>query len=131
METPHQTIGRLLTALETLTREEEFLFENGLYVESTAVQQRSIPLVRKIAELLVGPNIAQTLDANLQVRIQSLLKSRQAHYDRLSAQLEATQKELEKIASAQVRARRIRPVYRSPSSPEQSRLSSPAFAREA
>jgi uncharacterized protein YdbL (DUF1318 family) len=130
METPHQTIGRLLTALETLTREEELLFEGGLYVESTAVQQRSMPLVRKIAELLVGPNVAQTLDVGLQVRIQDLLKNRQAHYDRLSAQLEATQKELEKIATAQVRARKLRPVYRAPSSPEQSRRSATAFAGE-
>jgi uncharacterized protein YdbL (DUF1318 family) len=131
METPHQTISRLLTALETLTREEEFLFDNGLYVESTAIQQRSMPLVRKIAELLVGPNVAQTLDADLQKRLQTLLKNRQAHYDKLTAQLEVTQKELEKIAAAQARARRMRPVYRAPSAPEQSRRSSPAFASKA
>lgn len=122
METPHQTIGRLLTALETLTREEEYLFENGLYVESTAVQQRSMPLVRKIAELLVGPNVAQTLDADLQRRLQTLLKNRQAHYDRLSAQLEQTQKELEKIAAAQARAKKIKPAYGGTSS-------TPAIAR--
>jgi len=131
METPHQTIARLLTALETLTREEELLFENGLYVESTAVQQRSMPLVRKIAELLVGPNVAQTLENDLQVRLQELLKSRQAHYERLSARLEETQKELEKIAEAQARAKRLRPVYRAPSDPGQSLRTTPAFAGEA
>jgi hypothetical protein len=112
METPQQMIGRLLTALETLTREEEHLFDNALYVESTAVQQRSMPLVRKIAELLVGPNVAQSLEPALQTRIQTLLTNRRAHYERLSAQLEATQKELEKISLAQARARRIRPAYR-------------------
>ncbi|MFT3783355.1 MAG: hypothetical protein QM790_15195 [Nibricoccus sp.] len=131
METPQQTIGRLLTALETLTREEEFLFDKGLYAESTAVQQRSMPLVRKIAELLVGPNVAQTLDADLQVRLQNLLKNRQAHYDRLSAQLEATQKELDKIAAAQVRAKKLRPVYRAPSVSEQSHHTSSALTAEA
>jgi hypothetical protein len=111
MESIHQTIGRLLTALETLTREEEYLFDKALYVESTAVQERSMPLVRKIAELLVGPNIAQTLDPEMQVRIQTLLQNRRTHYDRLSAQLETTRKELEKINAAQVRARKLRPVY--------------------
>jgi hypothetical protein len=114
METPHQTIGRLLTAVEALTREEEFLFEQGQYVESTAVQQRSMPLVRKIAELLVGPNIAQTLEPGLQTRIQTLLQNRQSHYDHLSARLEATQQELDKISAAQALARRMRPVYREP-----------------
>lgn len=131
METPHQTIARLLTALETLTQEEDQLFENGRYVESTAVQQRTMPLVRKIAELLVGPNVAQTLEAGLQVRLHELLKSRNAHYARLTACLEKTQQELDKIATAQARAKRLRPVYRAPNSPEQSRRSSPAFAGEA
>ena len=114
MESIHQTIGRLLTALETLTREEEHLFETGLYAESTAVQQRSMPLVHKIAELLMGPNVAQTLDSALQVRIQTLLQNRRTHYDRLSAQLEVTRQELEKINVAQIRARRLRPAYRTP-----------------
>ncbi len=111
METPHQTLARLLTALETLTREEEHLFEIGMYAESTAVQQRSIPLVHKVAELLAGPNVAQTLEASLQKRVQNLLQNRRAHYDRLSAQLEITRQELEKINAAQIRARRLRPVY--------------------
>ena len=111
MESTHQTIGRLLTALETLTREEEHLFDNALYVESTAVQQRAMPLVRKIAELLVGPNVAQALAPEMQVRIQTLLQNRRTHYDRLSAQLETTRKELEKINAAQVRARKLRPLY--------------------
>ena len=114
METPHQIIGRLLTALETLTREEEHLFDHGLYAESTAVQQRAMPLVHKIAELLVAPNVAQTLDPALQVRIQTLLQNRRAHYDRLSVQLEATRIELEKINAAQIRARRMRPAYSVP-----------------
>jgi hypothetical protein len=114
METSHQTIGRLLTALETLTREEEYLFDNALYVESTAVQQRAMPLVRKIAELLVGPNVAQALAPEMQVRIQTLLQNRRTHYDRLSAQLEVTRKELEKINAAQVRARKLRPAYSTP-----------------
>jgi len=114
METSHQTISRLLTALETLTREEEYLFDNALYVESTAVQQRAMPLVRKIAELLVGPNVAQTLAPEMQVRIQTLLQNRRTHYDRLSAQLEVTRMELEKINAAQVRARKLRPAYRTP-----------------
>jgi hypothetical protein len=114
METSHQTISRLLTALETLTREEEYLFDNALYVESTAVQQRAMPLVRKIAELLVGPNVAQTLAPEMQVRIQTLLQNRRTHYDRLSAQLEVTRMELEKINAAQIRARKLRPAYRTP-----------------
>jgi len=131
METPHQTIARLLTALETLTREEELLFEHGLYVESTAVQQRAMPLVRKIAELLVGPNVAQTLEASLQTRLHELLKSRHAHYERLTARLDETQKELDKIAAAQARAHRLRPYRGAPVSPELSRRSTPAFASEA
>jgi len=114
METPHQAITRLLTALEALTQEEEHLFAKGRYTESTAVQQRSMPLVRKIAELLVGPNVAQTLAPDLQVRIQTLLKNRQTHYDRLTVQLDVTQKELEKINTAQARTKRMRPVYRQP-----------------
>ncbi len=112
METPHQTIARLLTALETLTKEEEHLFEVGMYAESTAVQQRSMPLVHKVAELLNGPNVAQTLEASLQIRVQALLQNRRTHYDRLSAQLEVTRQELEKISEAQIRARRLRPAYR-------------------
>ena len=111
METPHQTIARLLTALETLTSEEEHLFEKGSYTESTAVQQRSMPLVHKIAELLNSPNVAQTLEPSLQIRVQTLLQNRRTHYDRLSAQLEVTRQELEKINESQVRARRLRPAY--------------------
>jgi hypothetical protein len=114
MEKPHQVISRLLTALETLTREEEHLFETGFFAESTAVQQRSMPLVHKIAELLTGANVVQTLESSLQIRIQTLLQNRRTHYDRLSAQLETTRKELEKINAAQVRARKLRPAYRTP-----------------
>ncbi len=131
MEAPHATIARLLTALETLTREEEFLFEQGNYSESTEVQKRSLPLVRKIAELLVGPDVARTLDSAMQVRLQDLLKNRQAHYDRLTARLEDTQKEIDKINAAQIRARQLRPAYAAPDSPEPGSRSSPAFVSEA
>lgn len=114
METPHQTIGRHLTAVEALTREEEFLFEKGQYAESTAVQQRAMPLVRKIAELLTEPKIAQALEPGLQNRLQTLLQTRREHYERLSERLEATQQELDKISAAQALTRRMRPVYRAP-----------------
>lgn len=127
METPHQTIARLLTALETLTREEEVLFENGMYVESTAVQQRSMPLVRKIAELLVGPDVAKTLAPDIQTRLQTLLKDRKAHYDRLSEKLEATKRELDQIAAAQSRAKKLRPVYGNPGDTVVVRHSTAAF----
>lgn len=111
METPHQKIERLLTAVESLTRDEESLFDHGQFVESTAVQQRSLPLVHEIAELLVGPDVARTLAPAVQIRLQSLLQNRKAHYERLSTKLEATQKELDRIAASQARAKKVRPAY--------------------
>lgn len=114
METPQQTIGRLLAALEVLTGAENHLLETGFPDDAIAVQQRAQPLVEKIAALLVSPGVSASLDAPLQTRVQTLLKSREHQLARLSAQMEATQTELEKLNAAQIRARQLRPIYRQP-----------------
>lgn len=111
METPQQTIGRLLVALETLTREEEHLFNAGLIAQSTAVQERAMPLVTKIASLVTQPGIAHSLNPTLQLQLQTLLKNRRAHYEHISHALETAEQELRNVNAATIRARQLKPVY--------------------
>ncbi len=112
MEAPHQTIERLLTALETLARDERFLLESGDFVEALAVQAREAPLVEKMAELLVQPGIAASLSPSAQSRAQTLLALQSEQSKRLSAQQAALQEDLQLLRAAQARVQQLRPAYR-------------------
>lgn len=109
METPEASLGRLLTALEELTQQEESLFNKGLYRDSIAVQQRSMPVATKIASLLVGPGVAQSLEKSLQVRLQQMLQRRQEHYKIVTTKVTEAEKELKRLSEAEARTRIVRP----------------------
>jgi len=113
METAPQTIGRLLGALESLTEQERHLIETGSYEEAIAIQERSRPLVDKIAEMMMIPGVANSLEESVQMRAQDLLSAQLAQIRRLSDHMEQAQHQLEIIKSAQSRAQRVRPIYRS------------------
>ena len=114
MESAQQTVSRLLGALETLTEEERHLLETGAYPEAIAVQERSRPLVDKIAELMLIPGLASSLEQSVQMRAQDMLSAQLAQIKKLDQQMEKTRQQLQEIHSAQSRAQRVRPIYRSP-----------------
>lgn len=112
METPQQTAGRLLSALEILTRAENHLLDTGCAADALALQERTRPLVEKFSELLASR--AALPDASAQTRATALLKSREATLERLSVQMNQLRGELKQLTDAQARARCLRPLYRSP-----------------
>jgi hypothetical protein len=109
METTEATLERLLTALEDLTRQEEHLFNKGLYRDSVLIQERALPVATKIAALLVGPGVTASLKKPLQLRIQDLLQRRRAHYKVVTDKTEETGRELRKIREAELRTQMVRP----------------------
>jgi hypothetical protein len=114
MESAHQTVDRLLGALESLTEEERHLLERGAFTEAIAIQERSRPLVDKIAELMLTPGLANSLDSGVQMRAQDMLSAQLGQIRKLDEQMEKTRQQLQVIHSAQSRAQRVRPIYRSP-----------------
>jgi len=114
MESAHHTVDRLLGALEILTEEERHLLETGAFTEAIAIQERSRPLVDKIAELMLTPGLANSLEPSVQMRAQDMLSAQLAQIRKLDVEMEKTRQQLRVIHSAQSRAQRIRPIYRSP-----------------
>lgn len=111
METAPQTIGRLLSALETLTREEHLLLEQNAYVEVRAIHEREQPLVTGIIELLFQPGVSVTLDPELQRRAQNLLAAQSTQLERLAQRIQSAQTELQQVRAAQSRLQKVRPSY--------------------
>lgn len=111
METPTQTIERLLAALEGLTLEEQELIRVGSHHAALEVQARERPLVEKIAELLLERGVSQALPAPLQTRAQVLLDSRRVAIEKISAQLTVAQSQLVQLDRARLKAHRVRPTY--------------------
>ena len=127
MEPAHQTVDRLLGALESLTEEEHHLLETGAFTEALAIQERSRPLVDKIAELMLTPGVAHSLAPSVQMRAQDMLSAQLAQIRKLGDQMEKTRQQLNVVTAAQSRAQRFRPVYRSPYAVKDST----SFSREA
>ena len=111
METAPQTIDRLLSALETLTREEHLLLDQNCYAEVHAIHEREQPLVTRIIELLLQPGVSATLDPDLQRRAQNLLAAQSIQIERLAQRIQSTQTELQQIRAAQSRILKVRPSY--------------------
>jgi len=114
MESAHQTIDRLLGALEALTEEERHLLGTGAFPEAIAIQERSRPLVDKIAELMLTPGLANSLEPRVQMRAQDMLSAQLAQIRKLDEEMEKYRQQLQVIQSAQSRAQRVRPIYCSP-----------------
>jgi hypothetical protein len=115
METAQQTISRLLGALETLTREEHQLLNEGFFPEAVAVQVREQPLVARIVELLFQPGVSAGLDKAIQLRAQRLISAQGEQSERLDVALVETRRQLEQLRTAQTRAQKLRPSYGIPS----------------
>jgi len=111
METPAQTIGRLLGALEALTAEDNCLLEQGNFTEAAEVRQREQPLAAQVALLLQIPGVGSSLDVHTRTRLQSLIDKQSLQLERLSRLMQNTQSELAQIRSAQKRVQQIGPAY--------------------
>ena len=117
METAHQTISRLLGALETLSCEEHLLLDHGHVNEAIEVQSREQPVVARIIELLVQPGVAAELDPSVQKRAQRLLNAQREQSQRLELSLNEVKQHLGQLRVAQARAQKLRPSYGSADSP--------------
>lgn len=111
METPAQTIDRLLSALENLARDEHHLIDTDSIEAALAVQEREQPLVTRITELLHQPGLAASLPAATCNRVQSLLAAQQWRLKLLSTKMAANRDELAQLNNAQKRIQLLRPSY--------------------
>ncbi len=112
METPAQTVSRLLKALEELTSAEHGLLDAGAFHDAHLVQERELPLVAKIAELMAQPNLLAQLSPDAVARARKLIKAQAQQLDQLTHNLQETRARLDAISAAEKRAQLLAPAYR-------------------
>lgn len=121
MESPGEAATRLLTALEELVMQETLLIRTMDFIEAVEIQERAAPLVEKLCALAVDPAVSV-----LQGRVAGLLERLGQNHHFLDGQLTRLQVELDRVAAARSRLRRVAPVYRVGSGPAESRLNTAA-----
>ena len=112
METPVETLQRLLGAFETLAREERTLLAAGDYAAALPVLDREGPLVDEIARLVAHPNVARELTLSLRSRVEAIVSAQGIQLRDLSSNMTAVRSELDQLTAAQTRAHRVLPAYR-------------------
>ena len=112
-----QTFARLLTALEDLLTQEAVLLQVADYPGVLALQQRSAPLVDRLASL------AAHADAAVRRRVAAVVARRAEAMELLAAEITRTRVELSDMQASQHRAARIAPVYGSTPAPHAGKLS--------
>jgi phage host-nuclease inhibitor protein Gam len=112
MESPAQTCGRLLTALEDLVRQEADRLEARDFPAVAAIQERSAPLIAHLAAH--GGTVA---DRSFRARVAALAARRGRTCAALATQLARVEEELRRIGTAQRQLARMAPAYRSPGAP--------------
>ncbi len=112
METPAQTVSRLLGALEELTSTEHGLLAVGAYHDAHLVQERELPLVAKIAELMAQPTLLAQLSPEATARARILIQAQARQLDQLAQNLQETRTRLDGITAAEKRAQLLAPAYR-------------------
>jgi hypothetical protein len=111
MASAAQTLHRLLGALEDLVSQEEILLGAADYAGLCAAQDRSAPLVVRLADL------AAQADTAAQERVAGVVARRTRIIGLLGTDIARARAELSEMAASQHRAARIAPVYRSLSAP--------------
>jgi hypothetical protein len=106
METPVQTAARLLTALEDLAAQEATMLRTLEFVDAVAIQERTAPLVQKLAELAAHPEVAA-----LRERVGELLARRNQNRHYLDTELARLQVELRRVDEARLRLAGLAPAY--------------------
>ncbi len=121
MESSLQKANRLLVALDELVQEEITLIRTMDFVEAVAVRERSAPLVELLCSLADDPFVA-----GLHPRVQALLERWSQNHHFLETQLVRLQAELDRVAEARRRLRRVVPAYIRPQPVTESRLNTAA-----
>ena len=113
METPGQTFSRLVTALEGVVAQEEFLLRSEDYPAMAAWQQRAVPLIDHLVELDLG-----AADAAMRARVVRLMARRASNQTLLATKIGEARAELNRLRDDEQRVARISPSYgRSPAAP--------------
>ena len=105
VETPAQTVARLLTALEDLVDQETVLLHSGNYQGVLRTQQRAAPLVECLAGLGAAAGDAA------RDRIASVVNQRRASENWLAGALARGRDELRQLRIDQRRLGQVRPAY--------------------
>jgi hypothetical protein len=121
METPFQTAMRLLAALEDLVEQESTLLHAHDSIGAVEIQNRTAPLVEKLAALAVDPEVTA-----LQPRVAALIDRRQQNGQFLDTELNRLQDELRRVDEARSRLARLLPAYVSAPPTPSSRLNTAA-----
>jgi hypothetical protein len=121
METPLQTAGRLITALEDLAEQEGGLLRSLDLVEAVQISERAAPLVQKLCDLSLEPGVA-----SLRPRVLELVAQRRRQATLLDAHLARLQRELRRVDEARSRLSRLAPVYAGAAGTAQARLNTAA-----
>ncbi len=112
METPAQTVTRLLQALEELSGTEHSLLGAGAYHDAHVIQERELPIVTKIAELLAQPNLLAQLSPETIARARQLIKAQTQQLDQLTRSMHETRAQIDAINAAEKRVKKLTPTYR-------------------
>ena len=106
METPEQAMTRLVGALELLYAQEAVQSREGHHAAARATQQRSAPLIQRIAELGAAAVTGPT-----RIRLAALAEHRRQSQVRMAAELARLRQEMARIRVIQNRLKRIAPAY--------------------
>jgi hypothetical protein len=106
MESKSRSIDRLLTALETLVGQEAAQVAAGDHGGVLKTQERTAPVVERLAEL--G---ARTADAGAHARIAAVLARRRRSQQLLAEQINRVGHELDRARASQRRLAGIAPLY--------------------
>lgn len=117
METPSQTVSRLLTALEDLVAQEALLLRADDLPAVLATQHRAGPLIERLT-LMSG-----TVDAAAEARMALLVSRRRESEAWLETQMNRVRSELGETRESQNRVARFAPVYCPPVSKAAKQLS--------
>lgn len=105
MATPAQTGLRLADSLEDLVTQEAVLLRAADYPGAIAVQERSAPLVARLAELAAGA------DPALHARVRAIIALRAQTMARFDADLVRVRGELAALQTSERQVARVGPAY--------------------
>jgi hypothetical protein len=106
VETPEQAMTRLVGALELLYAQEAVQSREGHHAAARATQQRSAPLIQRIAELGAAAVTGPT-----RIRLAALAEHRRQSQVRMAAELARLRQEMARTRAIQARLKRIAPAY--------------------
>jgi hypothetical protein len=106
METPEQAMTRLVGALELLYAQEAVQSKAGQHAAARATQERSAPLIQRLAEL--G---SSAVNGPTRIRLAALAEQRRQSRGRMEAEMARIRQELARTRVIQNRLKRIAPAY--------------------